>query len=206
MSRNSPNMRKLSVAKYRSFIVAKLSCHGKFVLYGNMVRNFNMKKYSTNWTYSLNVDSNQYSMPIWKKFLTLCYRNGFFQTLCSKYIAYHSNKLNVSVFTPESILSSPVASSLSTLPFQMLRILFQGSELVPQEGEAVHRAAMEVGAIQMVLLCLAVLSHHKPRATNHSHKLALQALSALTGRYCGNVQIMGVFFPNCLFQARLHLI
>ena len=57
---------------------------------------------------------------------------------------------------------------------------------MPQEGFAVHRAAMEVGAIQMVLLCLAVLSHHKPRATSHSHKLALQALSALTGRYCEN--------------------
>ena len=87
----------------------------------------------------------------------------------------------------EAILSSPVASSLSTLPFRILRTLFQGSELVPQEGLAVHRAAMEVGAIQMVLLCLAVLSHHKPRATSHSHKLALQALSALTGRCCQNV-------------------
>lgn len=104
-----------------------------------------------------------------------------------KPFAYRSNKLNFSPFTLESILSSPVASSLSTLPFQVLRILFQGSELVPLEGEAVHRAAMEVGAIQMVLLCLAVLSHHKPRATNHSHKLALQVLSALTGRYCRNL-------------------
>lgn len=87
----------------------------------------------------------------------------------------------------EAILSSPVASSLSTLPFRVLRILFQGSELVLQEGLAMHRAALEVGAIQMVLLCLAVLSHHKPRATSHSHKLALQALSALTGRYCKNM-------------------
>ena len=67
---------------------------------------------------------------------------------------------------------------------------------MPQEGLAVHRAAMEVGAIQMVLLCLAVLSHHKPRATSHSHKLALQALSALTGRYCENLKIHCIFFTD----------
>ncbi|XP_068681369.1 baculoviral IAP repeat-containing protein 6-like isoform X1 [Montipora foliosa] len=84
----------------------------------------------------------------------------------------------------EAILSSPVASSLATLPFQVLCILFQTSAVSPQECMSVQRAAIEVGAIQMVLLCLAVLSHHKPRATNHSHKLALQALSALTGSVC----------------------
>lgn len=82
----------------------------------------------------------------------------------------------------EAILSSPVAGSLSTLPFQVLRTLFQTSAVSPQDCTAVQRAAIEVGAIQMVLLCLAVLSHHKPQTTNHSHKLALQALSALTGR------------------------
>lgn len=82
----------------------------------------------------------------------------------------------------EAILSSPVAGSLSTLPFQVLRTLFQTSAVSPQGCTAVQRAAIEVGAIQMVLLCLAVLSHHKPQTTNHSHKLALQALSALTGR------------------------
>lgn len=110
----------------------------------------------------------------------------------------------VFLFSLEAILSSPVASSLSTLPFRVLRILFQGSELVPQEGLAVHRAAMEVGAIQMVLLCLAVLSHHKPRATSHSHKLALQALSALTGRYCENLQISCIVLPKSFFQVGLH--
>ncbi|XP_015750593.1 PREDICTED: baculoviral IAP repeat-containing protein 6-like, partial [Acropora digitifera] len=84
----------------------------------------------------------------------------------------------------EAILSSPVAGSLSTLPFQVLRTLFQTSAVSPQGCTAVQRAAIEVGAIQMVLLCLAVLSHHKPQTTNHSHKLALQALSALTGSVC----------------------
>lgn len=93
---------------------------------------------------------------------------------------------------PEPILSSPAASCLSTLPFHVLRILFQSSELSPQEGAVVHKAAVEVGAIQMVLLCLAVLSHHKPRATNHSHKMALQALSALTGRYSENFILIPV--------------
>lgn len=100
---------------------------------------------------------------------------------------------------PEPILSSPAASCLSTLPFHVLRILFQSSELSPQEGAAVHKAAVEVGAIQMVLLCLAVLSHHKPRATNHSHKMALQALSALTGRYSENFILIpvGVSLEAC---------
>lgn len=92
-----------------------------------------------------------------------------------------------------------MASSLSTLPFRVLRILFQGSERLPQETLAVHRAAMEVGAIQMVLLCLAVLSHHKPRATSHSHKLALQALSALTGRY---MKICYIVHQNRFFFGR----
>ena len=61
---------------------------------------------------------------------------------------------------------------------------------------------MEVGAIQMVLLCLAVLSHHKPRATSHSHKLALQALSALTGRYCENMKICYIVHQNRFFFGR----
>lgn len=98
------------------------------------------------------------------------------------------NPFVIVLFSPEAILSSPIASSLAILPFQVLRILFQTSAVSPLECVAVQRAAMEVGAIQMILLCLAVLSHHKPRTTNHSHSLALQALSALTGRYVLNLE------------------
>ena len=86
------------------------------------------------------------------------------------------------LLTPASILSSPVATSLSTLPFQVLRVLFQNSAQASDKGVVVQRVAVEVGAIQLVLLCLAVLSHHQPQTVSHTHKLALQALSALTGR------------------------
>lgn len=127
---------------------------------------------------------------------------GVDKEYCLTINTYFFNLSCLLMLFPEPILSSPAASCLSTLPFHVLRILFQSSELSPQEGAVVHKAAVEVGAIQMVLLCLAVLSHHKPRATNHSHKMALQALSALTGRYSENFILIpvGVSLEACRWR------
>lgn len=57
------------------------------------------------------------------------------------------------------ILSCPVASSLPTLPFEVLRQLFQSTPLSTDDGVFLRRTALEVGALHLLLACLAVFTH-----------------------------------------------
>ncbi|ELT93547.1 hypothetical protein CAPTEDRAFT_223860 [Capitella teleta] len=61
------------------------------------------------------------------------------------------------------ILTSPIASSLPTLPFNVLQSLFDSMPLTTDDGVLLRRMALEIGAVHLVLACLSVLSHHAPR-------------------------------------------
>ena len=80
------------------------------------------------------------------------------------------------------ILYSHVAQCLPTLPFQVLQHLFQSAPLGGRASAALRHQAVQVGAVHLLLACLAVLSHHEPRVAHELDKVALQALGALTGR------------------------
>uniref|UniRef100_UPI00358FA005 baculoviral IAP repeat-containing protein 6 n=1 Tax=Myxine glutinosa TaxID=7769 RepID=UPI00358FA005 len=61
------------------------------------------------------------------------------------------------------ILQSPSASVLPTLPFQVLRTLLVSTPLTTDDGVLLRRMALDVGALHLLLACLAALSHHSPR-------------------------------------------
>ena len=61
------------------------------------------------------------------------------------------------------ILGSSVASSLATLPFSVLRRLYDGTPLSTDDGVLLRRMTLDVGCLHLVLACLSVLSHHTPR-------------------------------------------
>ncbi|PNF18833.1 hypothetical protein B7P43_G01653, partial [Cryptotermes secundus] len=57
------------------------------------------------------------------------------------------------------IFSSPVAGSLHTLPFQVLRQLFDSTPLTTDDGVLLRRTTIDIGAIHLLLGCLSVLTH-----------------------------------------------
>uniref|UniRef100_A0A8C4Q1J4 Dual E2 ubiquitin-conjugating enzyme/E3 ubiquitin-protein ligase BIRC6 n=1 Tax=Eptatretus burgeri TaxID=7764 RepID=A0A8C4Q1J4_EPTBU len=63
------------------------------------------------------------------------------------------------------ILQSPSASVLPTLPFQVLRTLLVSTPLTTDDGVLLRRMALDVGALHLLLACLAALSHHSPRGS-----------------------------------------
>ena len=81
------------------------------------------------------------------------------------------------------ILSSHVAQCLPTLPFQVLQVLFQSTPPDSAVSAVLREDALQIGAVQLVMACLAVLSHHEPRVTCEVDRIALQAMATLTGRY-----------------------
>ncbi|XP_041468480.1 baculoviral IAP repeat-containing protein 6-like isoform X2 [Lytechinus variegatus] len=64
------------------------------------------------------------------------------------------------------ILSSPLATSLPTLPFTVLVTLFDSTPLTTDDGVLLRRMTLEIGAVHLVLACLSVLSHHGPRGSS----------------------------------------
>jgi len=58
------------------------------------------------------------------------------------------------------IFNSSVAPSLPTLPFQVLRELFDSTPLNSDDGLLLRAATLEHGAIQLLLNCLAHFTHH----------------------------------------------
>ncbi|XP_052766452.1 baculoviral IAP repeat-containing protein 6-like isoform X2 [Mya arenaria] len=63
------------------------------------------------------------------------------------------------------ILTSPIANSLPTLPFIVLKTLFDSTPLTTDDGVLLRRMCLENGALHLILACLSVLSHHPPRIT-----------------------------------------
>ena len=56
-----------------------------------------------------------------------------------------------------------MAGSLATLPFSVLRRLYDTTPLSTDDGVLLRRMTLEVGCLHLVLACLSVLSHHTPR-------------------------------------------
>lgn len=62
------------------------------------------------------------------------------------------------------ILSSPIASSLPTLPFTVLRRLYDSTPLSTDDGVLLRRMTVDIGVIHLLMASLSVLSHHAPRS------------------------------------------
>jgi len=58
---------------------------------------------------------------------------------------------------------SSFASELPTLPFFVLKALFDQTPLTTDDGVVLRRLTLDIGVIHLVLACLSVLGHHAPR-------------------------------------------
>ncbi|XP_064622207.1 baculoviral IAP repeat-containing protein 6-like isoform X2 [Lineus longissimus] len=78
------------------------------------------------------------------------------------------------------ILTSPLASSLPTLPFYVLKTLFDQSPLTTDDGLVLRKMTLDIGALHLILACLSVLSHHAPRVPipGFHHELIMVATQA----------------------------
>ncbi|XP_069118544.1 baculoviral IAP repeat-containing protein 6-like isoform X2 [Argopecten irradians] len=63
------------------------------------------------------------------------------------------------------ILTSAIAGSLPTLPFLVLKTLYDSTPLTTDDGVLLRRMSLEIWVIHLILACLSVLSHHVPRMT-----------------------------------------
>ena len=103
---------------------------------------------------------------------------------CCGYI-YCWNK-TVFYFLPGHILTSPIASSLPTLPFTVLKSLFDASPLTTDDGVLLRRMGLDIGVLHLVLACLSVLSHHGPRVPVSGFQQEVSLLSYVwTCRFFG---------------------
>jgi len=58
---------------------------------------------------------------------------------------------------------SSFAAELPTLPFFVLKTLFDQTPLSTDDGVVLRRMTLDIGVIHLVLACLSVLGHHAPR-------------------------------------------
>lgn len=58
------------------------------------------------------------------------------------------------------MLQWAVASSLATFPFEVLQKLYDASPLCSDDGRLLRRISISSGAVQLILSCLGVLTHH----------------------------------------------
>lgn len=63
-------------------------------------------------------------------------------------------------FFSDDIYSLALSSSLPTLPFEVLRQLLDSSPLTTDDGVLLRRMIVEVGAVNLVLSCLSIFTHH----------------------------------------------
>ncbi|XP_029637353.1 baculoviral IAP repeat-containing protein 6 isoform X1 [Octopus sinensis] len=76
------------------------------------------------------------------------------------------------------ILTSPIANSLPTLPFNVIESLFDTTPLTTDDGVYLRRMMLDIGALHLILACLSVLSHHGPRVNSAALQHETQTMLA----------------------------
>ncbi|XP_039282031.1 baculoviral IAP repeat-containing protein 6 isoform X3 [Nilaparvata lugens] len=70
------------------------------------------------------------------------------------------------------ILTCPVAGSLPTLPFEVLRLLLESTPLTTDDGRLLRRTALDTGALRLLLACLAIFTHQPPSSSPNTNQTA----------------------------------
>uniref|UniRef100_A0A1B0DPU0 Uncharacterized protein n=1 Tax=Phlebotomus papatasi TaxID=29031 RepID=A0A1B0DPU0_PHLPP len=73
------------------------------------------------------------------------------------------------------IYSLSLASTLPTLPFEVFRQLLDSSPLTTDDGVLLRRMVIEVGAINLVLNCLSIFTHHSQQSAPASGESSASA-------------------------------
>ncbi|XP_012256631.2 baculoviral IAP repeat-containing protein 6 isoform X2 [Athalia rosae] len=69
------------------------------------------------------------------------------------------------------VLASPFAASLPTLPFQVLRQLLEATPPTTDDGLLLRRTAIDIGAVHLLLNCLAIFTHQTGYNESNEQKL-----------------------------------
>lgn len=71
--------------------------------------------------------------------------------------------MNLLIFVTSSggdIFQSPVADSLPTLPFEVLRKLYDVTPLSTDDGRLLRKISINTGVVHLLLACLSIFTHH----------------------------------------------
>lgn len=63
------------------------------------------------------------------------------------------------MFPGGDIFHSPVADSLPTLPFEVLKTLYDATPLSTDDGRVLRRLSINLGIVHMLLACLGIFTH-----------------------------------------------
>lgn len=77
--------------------------------------------------------------------------------LCTEYL-----------FSGADILHSPVADSLPTLPFEVLKTLYDATPLSTDDGRVLRRLSINLGVVHMLLACLGIFTHQASNSEKDS--------------------------------------
>lgn len=69
-----------------------------------------------------------------------------------------------------NIFQSPIADSLPTLPFEVLRKLYEATPLTTDDGRLLRRISINTGIVHLLLACLNIFTHSHSNTTNSSDK------------------------------------
>ena len=74
------------------------------------------------------------------------------------------------------------SQNLPTLPFSILQRLLTSHPVGTATGAGIRQTALNIGVVHLLLTCLGLLSHHKPRKTDSRHMATMEALKAFNAK------------------------
>lgn len=67
--------------------------------------------------------------------------------------------VNLNCFLGGDIFNSPISDSLPTLPFEVLKKLYDGTPLSTDDGRLLRRISINIGVVHLLLGCIGIFSH-----------------------------------------------
>lgn len=101
------------------------------------------------------------------------------------------------------------SQTLPTLPFTILQRLLTLHPVATTTGASIRQTALDTGVVHLLLTCLGLLSHHKPRNTDTRHESTMEALKAFNAKYVRfDVFLFYLYFVViivlCIFMVKNH--
>lgn len=104
------------------------------------------------------------------------------------------------------IFHSPLADSLPTLPFEVLKTLYDATPLSTDDGRVLRRLSINLGIVHMLLACLGIFTHQSSNSERDSHnnknkedRSQLYWAKGTVQTFAFNCKIKMEFFRNWLW-------
>lgn len=106
------------------------------------------------------------------------------------------------LFSGGDILHSSIANSLPTLPFEVLKTLYDGTPLSTDDGLVLRRLSINLGVVHMLLACLGIFTHQASNSEKDSQNNKNKDDRSQLYWAKGTVTVFNVYHNNttCNFQ------